>query len=79
MTLATKPIHNMEFYKRKCFMDSEDLSKYGGVVKNTAFHKYTRRNCVMECVSMDIMKRCGCLPYYYPDLGNISFEFDIDQ
>ena len=32
----------------------------------------------MECISMDIMKMCGCLPYYFPDLGvvwgNSSFE-----
>ena len=68
----------MEFHKRKCMMDDEDLSKYGGVVKNTAFHKYTRRNCIMECVSRAIMTKCGCLPYYFPDLGvvwgNKSFE-----
>ena len=69
VTLATPPIHKMEFHKRKCMMDDEDLSKYGGTVKNTAFHKYTRRNCIMECISMDIMKMCGCLPYYFPDLG----------
>ena len=70
VTLATKPVHTMEFYKRRCLMHDEDLTRFKGVPKQL-FHKYTRRNCILECLGTAVMHRCGCIPYFYPDFGEV--------
>ena len=70
VTLATKPVHTMEFYKRRCLMHDEDLTQFKGIQKQL-FHKYTRRNCILECLGTAVMHRCGCIPYFYPDFGEV--------
>ena len=31
------------------------------------FRDYSRKNCEFECQAKSIFKRCGCLPYHYPE------------
>ena len=31
------------------------------------FQDYTRQNCLFECKAKSIFKKCGCLPYHYPE------------
>ena len=51
-------------------MADEDLTIFPDV-KRQMFQYYTRRTCVLECLSTAIMDRCGCLPYFYPDFGEV--------
>ena len=31
------------------------------------FQDYTRKNCVFECMAKSLFRKCGCLPYQYPE------------
>ncbi|XP_050419751.1 pickpocket protein 28-like isoform X2 [Adelges cooleyi] len=41
---------------RQCYYQNEKRLKY--------FKFYTQKNCILECRSESIVKRCGCVPYY---------------
>jgi len=70
VTLSTDPVFSMDIRKRRCLMADEDLTIFPDV-KRQMFQYYTRRTCVLECLSTAIMDRCGCLPYFYPDFGEV--------
>ena len=55
---------------------TDDADSYKPSQKNCAskwdieldvFEDYTRTNCVFECQAKSIFKKCGCLPYQYPE------------
>ena len=36
------------------------------------FQDYTRKNCIFECQAKSMFKKCGCLPYHYPDFHHAN-------
>ena len=42
--------------RRGCILSHEKRLKF--------FKKYTKRNCELECLSFEILKSCGCVPFY---------------
>jgi len=69
-TMSTDPIKNMAFNKRQCLWHDEDLSYYPDVDVEL-YQIYLRKACFMECQAKSIMERCGCLPYYFPEFGEV--------
>ena len=49
-----------EHGQKKC------ASKKGDIPLDV-FQDYTRKNCVFECQAKSMFKKCGCLPYHYPE------------
>ena len=45
------------------------------------FQGYTRRNCIFECQAKSMFKKCGCLPYYYPEfhLSNTGIWKEVNS
>ena len=42
----------------------------------TIFKDYTQENCLLECRAKLLLRRCRCLPYYYPRLDLILREWE---
>ena len=57
----------MTFEKRQCIYFDEDLAAIPESYRPELFKQYTMTECLYESRAKQIMKECGCLPYYYPD------------
>ena len=44
------------------------------MVKLDVFEKYTRKGCILECHANLYYKKCGCLPYHYPNFTQVWNE-----
>ena len=42
---------------RQCYFEGEIKLKY--------FKVYTKQNCMSECISDGVFKKCGCVPFYF--------------
>lgn len=42
---------------RQCVFDNETKLKY--------FKRYTKENCIRECISEKVYASCNCVPFYY--------------
>jgi len=47
--------------------EQKKCSSKKGDIELDVFQDYTRKNCVFECQAKSIFKKCGCLPYHYPE------------
>ena len=56
--------------QKKC-ASKRDIDHYAEIYLDV-FNDYTRANCVFECLAESIFKKCGCLPYYYPDFHLVT-------
>ena len=56
--------------QKKC-ASKRDIDRYAEIYLDV-FNDYTRANCVFECLAESIFKKCGCLPYYYPEFHLVN-------
>ncbi|GAB1859033.1 Sodium channel protein Nach [Camponotus japonicus] len=59
---------NLAISTRKCILSDEaNKTLYTNVKKrNLTFAIYTYHNCLAECRASIVRKKCGCIPYYFP-------------
>lgn len=60
MTTA-KSLENYAPDRRQCFFEKER--------RLTFFKVYTQRNCELECITNNTVKRCGCASFSMPSKG----------
>ena len=64
----TEAANALGLYQKKCLSRSDDMKKYKEVTLEV-FANYTRKGCILECHANIFFKKCGCLPYHYPDFS----------
>jgi acid-sensing ion channel, other len=47
----------MSFFRRNCYFEYERKLKY--------FNKYTKHNCLQECLTNSTVEMCSCVPSFY--------------
>ncbi|KAI5734699.1 hypothetical protein M8J77_009600 [Diaphorina citri] len=61
MIVRAEPnVKNLDIQQRQCYFSNE---------QNLA-QEYTYQACVAECKMKAMMAKCGCLPFYYPNMFN---------
>ena len=68
-SFITDAANALGLYQKKCLSRSDNIKKYKDV-KLEVFAYYTKKNCILECHANIFFKKCGCLPYYYPDFSS---------
>ncbi len=51
----------------------ESMAEHG--IKLEVFQNYSRPSCLIECRARDMFKKCGCLPYYFPNF-NLAWKIN---
>ncbi|XP_050450031.1 sodium channel protein Nach-like [Cataglyphis hispanica] len=67
--MYSKPeVKNLAISTRKCiFTEEADKILYANVKeRNLTFARYSYHNCLAECRASIARKKCGCIPYYFP-------------
>lgn len=60
-------IRDIPVIERQCYFEDE--------VKLRATRKYTMNSCLAECRVDYIVKKCNCLPFFYPDIPEIQHKY----
>ncbi|XP_053978702.1 sodium channel protein Nach-like [Hylaeus volcanicus] len=65
---STSNLHSVRPSKRTCIFSHEWSTIKNAIRREDSFPtaKYSFRNCMTECRAFVIKKKCGCIPYYYP-------------
>ena len=58
VTLADRSVRKFGSSVRHCYLENERLLGY--------FKHYNEDNCLEECLANYTLKRCGCLPHFFP-------------
>ena len=66
----TDAANALGLYQKKCLSRSDDMEKYDEV-RLEVFANYTKKGCILECHANTFFKRCGCLPYHFPDFSAV--------
>ena len=53
----------------------EDVEEY----KPKFFSHYTMQGCIMECRAEYSLRKCGCVPYYYPEFSTTKMCSNVTQ
>lgn len=62
---STDSVLELPIDKRNCLTKNERDMNYG--------IQYSFSNCMEECRAQIVLEACGCIPYFLPNNGNISF------
>lgn len=57
---SEKSVIDFDVDDRKCIFSNEISALYDG---------YTYSDCIVDCKETDVIKTCGCRPFYYPTRG----------
>lgn len=60
-------IRDVPVNERQCYFEDE--------VKLRATRKYTMNSCLAECRVDYIVKKCNCLPFFYPDIPEMQNRY----
>lgn len=63
---STDSVLELPIDKRNCLTKNERDMNYG--------IQYSFSNCMEECRAQIVLEACGCIPYFLPNNGNISFS-----
>lgn len=60
-------IRDVPVTERQCYFSDE--------IKLRATRKYTMNSCLAECRVDYIVRKCNCLPFFYPDIPEIQNQY----
>ena len=72
----------MALKRRKCISHDEDFDNADDDVKEYKpkfFSHYTMQGCIMECRADYSLRKCECVPYYYPEFSTTKMCSTVDQ
>ncbi|XP_047107338.1 pickpocket protein 28-like [Schistocerca piceifrons] len=71
-TMSTDAVRRLSLQQRQCLYPNE-----GGYA--TARIDYSRSNCLTACRARHMMRRCRCVPYFYPSVLRFFSSFKPDS
>ncbi|XP_049835641.1 pickpocket protein 28-like [Schistocerca gregaria] len=71
-TMSTDAVRRLSLQQRQCLYPNE-----GGYA--TARIDYSRSNCLTACRARHMMRRCRCVPYFYPSVLRFFSSFKPDR
>jgi len=77
VTQPSDTVVGMAPSRRKCLL-KEDLVVESMGVETKVFAEYRKRNCLLECQAREMLRRCGCLMYYYPDFPDNFLKENLE-
>ena len=72
----------MALNRRECISHDEDFDNADDDVKEYKpkfFSHYTMQGCIMECRAEYSLRKCGCVPYYYPEFSTTKMCSNVTQ
>ncbi len=76
MCRSTPAVKDMKIPWRNCIRHDEtkeSMEEHG--IKLEVFQNYSRPSCLIECRAREMFKKCGCLPYYFPNF-NLAWKIN---